>query len=260
MVPEQTPFPKVVVTGAGRGLGLALVRKSVTNGSTVFALYRSWTSSLADVAHAAPSQVIPIAFDGSDDASVDSCAIRICEATEEIDLLINNAGVSSRTAATATAATATATASATDTRPVDSERTSQLSANMLDAYFKVNTITPLRLTHALIPALRRARSPRVVNISSIKGSVTLAYGGGNYGYAMSKAALNMGTRIMAGNLDSIGIITVAMHPGWVRTRVGGPAAELDPDEAASRLLKRIYSLKSEDSGRFIGPDSDDLPW
>lgn len=248
MAPEQTPFPKVVVTGAGRGLGLALVRRSILDRSTVFALYRSWTNSLADVTRAAPSQVIPIAFDGSDEASVDSCAARICEASEEIDLLINNAGVSSRTATTI------------DARPTDAEWASQLSANVLDAYFMVNAITPLRFTHALIPALRRARSPRVVNVSSIKGSATLTYGGKNYGYAMSKAALNIGTRIMAAHLDSIGITTVAMHPGWMRTRLGGPAAELDPEEAASSLLKLIYTLKSEDSGRFIGPDGNDLPW
>jgi NAD(P)-dependent dehydrogenase (short-subunit alcohol dehydrogenase family) len=90
--------------------------------------------------------------------------------------------------------------------------------------------------------------------------VALTHGGTNYGYAMSKAALNIGTRIMAGYLGSIGIITVAIHPGWVRTRLGGPAAELDPEEAASSIFKLICTLKSEDSGRFIGPDGHDIPW
>jgi NAD(P)-dependent dehydrogenase (short-subunit alcohol dehydrogenase family) len=251
MTSEQTPFSKVVVTGAGRGIGLALVRRTVTDKSTVFALYRSWTTDLADVVDAAPSRVIPIALDASDDASVDSCAARICEVSSEVDLLINNAGVSSRTLSPSPPP---------DAGPMDTEWTSQVSANMLDGYFRVNAVAPLRLTHALIPALRRARSPRVINISSIKGSAALTHGGANYGYAMSKAALNIGTRMMAANLDSIGITTVALHPGWVRTRIGGPAAELDPDEAATALLKLIGTLKPEDSGRFIGPDGRDVPW
>jgi NAD(P)-dependent dehydrogenase (short-subunit alcohol dehydrogenase family) len=258
MDPERASFPTVVVTGAGRGLGLALVQRAVIDRSKVFALYRSWTNSLAEVTRAAPSQVIPIAFDGSDEASVDSCAARICEASDEIDLLINNAGVSSRTLPSPSVGAGPAA----DVRPAaaGTEWTAQVSANMLDAYFMVNTITPLRFTHALIPALRRARSPRVVNVSSIKGSVALTYGGTNYGYAMSKAALNIGTRIMAGYLDSIGIIAVAVHPGWVRTRLGGPSAELDPAEAACGIFKLIETLKSEDSGRFIGPDGHNLPW
>ena len=118
----------------------------------------------------------------------------------------------------------------------------------------------MRVTKALLPALRRGDRKTVVNISSQLGSIERNGGGGYYGYRESKAALNMFTRSIAGELASDGFICIAMSPGWVRTDMGGPQAPLSPEQSIRGMLTVIDGLTPAKSGHFWNHDGEELPW
>jgi len=157
---------------------------------------------------------------------------------ERIDILINNAGVLDRT-----------------------NSFGSLNFEEILQVINTNTLGPLKVTQALLPFLFRSSKPRIVNVSSIMGSISDTYNGGSsYGYKISKAALNMVTRMLAGDLRGYGIIVVSVHPGWVRTDMGGPGAPVTPEESVRGLIKVIENLKIEDSGSFIEYTGNKLNW
>ncbi|XP_051979147.1 C-factor-like [Xyrauchen texanus] len=139
--------------------------------------------------------------------------------------------------------------------------------------FESNTVAPLFVTKAFLPLLRRAAAQgsgmgihrsAVVNVSSILGSVQLNWGEGasfkSYAYRASKSALNMVTRCLATDLEAEGILCVALHPGWVRTDMGGPMAPLSPEESISSVLSVISGLKEKDHGGYVDYTGSNLPW
>src|SRR5690606_23128764 len=138
------------------------------------------------------------------------------------------------------------------------ERFGKLGEANLEHSFRVNAMGPLLLTQALEPRL--AEGARVVNVSSRLGSIGLVERFGTPSYAISKAALNMATALLAQALAARGIVVVAVSPGWVRTDMGGEAAELEPADAVAALLGRVDALGEGDSGRFIGTDGQTIPW
>jgi NAD(P)-dependent dehydrogenase (short-subunit alcohol dehydrogenase family) len=116
------------------------------------------------------------------------------------------------------------------------------------------------VAQSFLALLRAGTNPRIVNISSGSGSLTRRTEGGEYSYAASKAALNMVTRVLAGNMRGEGITAVMISPGWVKTDMGGPNARLEPAESARGLLSVIDGLTPADSGRFLSYDGSELPW
>jgi len=123
----------------------------------------------------------------------------------------------------------------------------------------VNTIGPLLVTQALMPNLRRGERKRIVNITSQLGSIGMN-SGGFYGYRESKAALNMFTKTLATELGRDGFICLAIHPGWVRTDMGGPNANLSPEESVSAMRAVIGNLTSDDNGSYRGYNGDPVAW
>jgi len=105
-----------------------------------------------------------------------------------------------------------------------------------------------------LPLLGRARRPRVVNISSLAGSISAKEDHRHYAYSVSKAALNMLTRGMAAELRGRGITVVAVTPGWVQTEMGGPRAPLTVQESARSLAGTIGRLTEKDAGQFLDRD------
>jgi len=157
---------------------------------------------------------------------------------ERIDVFINNAGVLDR-----------------------DNSFGSLNFEEILRIIDTNTLGPLRMAQALLPYLSRSSQPKIVNVSSIMGSISDTFGGGfSYGYKISKAALNMVTRMLAGDLHGYGIIVVSVHPGWVRTDMGGPGAPVTPEESVRGLLRVIENLKMEDSGSFIEYTGNKLNW
>lgn len=119
------------------------------------------------------------------------------------------------------------------------------------------------LSAALLPNLRAGRHKKVINISSQMGSIALnapPNGGTSYGYRSSKAALNMLTTCMANELRPEGFTCIALHPGWVRTDMGGAEAPLAVPESISSMIKVIDALKADQSGAFLDLNGRTLPW
>ena len=118
----------------------------------------------------------------------------------------------------------------------------------------------MRVTEAFLPNLSKGSRPLVVAISSNMGSMTENIGGGSYAYRASKAALNSFTRTLSLELQGEDFICVAIHPGWVRTRMGGLKAPLSPEESGNALIAIIRQLSPADNGTFTGSDGNDIPW
>lgn len=174
-------------------------------------------------------------LDVTDQASIDSLAKAL--AGVPIDVLINNAGVSST-----------------------SKNLASTDAAELARCFAVNSTGPVMVTKALLPNLRTGGRKLVVNISSQLASIANNSGGSTYAYRASKTALNQLTVCMANELRAEGFTFVAMHPGWVKTDMGGPNAPLTPQQAVDFMHATIEKLTSAQSGKFLNYDGAVLPW
>ena len=124
----------------------------------------------------------------------------------------------------------------------------------------VNTLAPLRLVERLVGPVARSERGLVVNVSSVMGSIGENTSGGAYIYRSSKAALNMVTKGLAVDLASRGITVVSVHPGWVRTDMGGAEAAVSVEESVDGLRRVIDGLGFEDSGRFFSYDGRRIAW
>ncbi|MFN0244114.1 MAG: SDR family oxidoreductase [Planctomycetota bacterium] len=222
----------VLVTGANRGLGLEFAKQYHAAGWNVVGTARE-----PDAAAELKALGVRVeALDVADGASVAAFAQRLKDMP--IDLLINNAGVSSPTAK-----------SLQDVKLDDYEHVMQ-----------VNAIGPVRVTQALLPNLRAGQGRQVVSISSGLGSITNNTSGGYWAYRESKAALDMFMRSLAAELKPEGFTCIAMSPGWVKTDMGGPGADLTPEQSISGMRKVIDGLKPQDSGKFFKHDGTTVAW
>ena len=215
-----------LVTGASRGIGLELCRQLQQHGYRVLAVCRQASAEL----RALGCTVID-GIDVTDEASVARLAARA--AGQRIDVLVNNAGILVR------------------------DSLGELDFDGMRRQFEVNTLAPLRVTHALLPNL--GAGSKVVIITSRMGSIADNCSGGYYGYRMSKAAVNIAGVSLARDLRERGIAVLLLHPGMVATEMTGhqgvPAAE-----AARNLVAQIESLGFEQSGSFHHANGEALPW
>jgi len=225
---------QVVVTGGNRGLGLELARAYEAGGHTVIVGCRSPAGVTVGEAHP---------LDMGDEASISAFAAAVGD--RPVDVLVNNAGLD-----------------ATGFGTPDSARDAmQLSGETFLAVMRVNAVGPMLLTRALAPNLRAASGAKVLNISSQVGSMVVAQRmGRDVSYTSSKAALNMITVKFASLLKGDGVTVVAMHPGYLRTDMGGPGADLDPAEAARTIVATVARLGLDQSGSFINWDGSPHPW
>jgi NAD(P)-dependent dehydrogenase (short-subunit alcohol dehydrogenase family) len=215
-----------VITGANRGIGLALVRRYMEAGDTVLALCRSVDKAdkLAAVAATSGGRVRLGAIDISDQASVDKAAKL---AHDPVDILINNAGILGGT----------------------DQTLGNINVDEWLNAFKVMAIGPFRVTRAFIPNLARAKG-KVLFVSSQAGASTWPYGG-YYGYASAKAAGNRIAQVLAIDLRDKGISVASVHPGYVRTDMGGPGADIGPDDSAAGIYQVVANLNLQSSGGFF---------
>lgn len=215
-----------VLTGANRGIGLALTRALLSRGDTVVALCRHSSPDL----DAAGARVLT-GIDVTDEASIASLPQRI--AGTHIDVLINNAGI------------------------LEPDRLDSFDAASLQRQMEVNAFGPLRLTRALLPLV--APNGRVVVVTSRMGSIGDNGSGGYYGYRMSKAAVNAAFVSLARDLAPRGVSVGVYHPGMVATGMTGGHG-IPPEQAAAGLIARIDALDARTSGRFFHQDGTELPW
>ncbi|MEM7324874.1 MAG: SDR family NAD(P)-dependent oxidoreductase [Actinomycetota bacterium] len=230
----------IVITGAGRGLGLGLVRCFTERGDRVIGTARTpdGATELAELA----DRVLPL--DVSSDQSIAAAATALAE-LGHIDVLINNAGIN-----------AGAVGAASDERGIR-----DLSREDFLAVMDVNAAGPMLVTRALVPLLVAADGAMVINVSSQLGAMTFGdTHGGDIAYNASKSALNMVTVRSATDLAADGIGVVCVHPGWVRTDMGGPSASLGVAESAAALAETTDRLTLADSGRFLRWDGTTHAW
>lgn len=245
--PSSARPPTVVITGANRGLGLEFARQFQAAGATVIGTARR--PEEADELRALGVRIE--ALDVTRSADVAALAARLAD--EPVDILINNAGIGGRGPLREGVAES-------DIPEKTAPTLEQLDVDALDSFLQVNTLGPMRVTQALLPALRRGERKLVVNITSRMASLSSNRRGGGYGYRESKAALNMFTRSLAIELEDEGFTCVVLSPGWVRTSMGGPGAELSPEESIGGMLAVIERLAPADTGKFFSHDGSELPW
>ena len=219
----------VVITGANRGIGLALAEQFYERGDHVIAVCRSSSNELDALGVQVESGI-----EVTDSASLADLAQRLSEI--KIDILINNAGV------------------------LRSSSFDQIE-DQLDDYrlqFEVNSLAPLRVTQALSEHL--SEPAKVGIVTSRMGSIADNTSGGAYAYRMSKAAVNSAGMSLAHELKPRGISVVLLHPGYVRTGMTGGNGYVDTDEAARGLIARIDEQTLEQTGRFVHASGEALQW
>lgn len=232
-------MPKtVLITGANRGIGLELSRQFADDGWRVHACCREpgQAPGLRPLAETSDGRVMVHRLDVTDGAGITALAGRLRD--EPIDILLNNAGVYGAAG----------------------EQLGQLTEPDWIEVLRVNTIAPYMMAGAFLEHVKRGASRVIATISSRMGSIADNSSGGRYAYRSSKAAVNMVMKTLAVDLRSSGIIAVTLHPGWVRTRMGGDGAPLSVEQSAAGLRKVLGGLTLKDSGTFLNHDGEVIPW
>ena len=217
----------VVITGANRGIGLAMAQHFKAQGDTVYALCRQSSEALNKLSVKVIEQV---------DVTSDKGIKHMVSALSGIpvDVLVCNAGI------------------------LRDENLSQLNCETIREQFEVNALAPLRVVHALQNHL--VNSAKVAMITSRMGSISDNGSGGRYGYRMSKAALNAAAMSLSKDLLGRKISVGIYHPGYVQTDMVNHSGDISADDAAGRLVGLINTLTLEDSGVFRHSNGQVLPW
>ena len=228
----------IVITGAGRGLGLALAKVYRAGGDTVIGGCR--VPKNAEELGATGAEVVVL--DMADLTSVAAFSEAIGE--RPVNALFNCAGVDARNFGIE-----------------DARRDAMvLDPATFEAVMRVNVTGPYALVQCLAPNLRAVKGT-IVNISSQVGSFEVARRiGRDVSYAASKTALNMVTLKQSQVLGPDGVTVIAMHPGWLKTDMGGSSADLDPAEAAAAIAVTVAALTPAQNGQFIRWDGQLHPW
>jgi NAD(P)-dependent dehydrogenase (short-subunit alcohol dehydrogenase family) len=217
----------VLVTGAGRGIGLELSKQLHARGDQVIAVCRTVSPELQHLGVRVESGI-----ELTSDKCVDDLKARLRGV--KLDAIILNAGV------------------------LKADNLGSAKLADIRQQLEVNAHAPFAVTQALSENL--ARGSKVALITSRMGSLADNTSGGYYGYRMSKAALNMAGVSLALDLKPRGIAVAILHPGYVRTDMTGGSGQVGPDESARMLLARIDALTIDSSGHFWHANGETLPW
>ena len=227
----------IIVTGANRGIGLELVKQYCNRNYQVIGTYRDETTSGELISMSRNLDNLKVySLDVSSDQSLKDFSSKLGETP--VDIFINNAGVYG---------------------PRDS------SFNNVDEkkwipVFQTNAIAPLLLTQLIIDNLRNGSQKKLIYITSKMGSIDDNKSGGAYIYRSSKTALNSVVKSISVDLAKDDMKVVLLHPGWVRTDMGGPNGLIDTTASVSGMTEVIDSLSQSDSGCFFNYDGSKIPW
>ena len=218
----------VVITGANRGIGLALAEQYQMQGDKVIAVCRQSSQALAKLAGVTIIENVDVVSDQ------DLLTLAKALTGIDVDLLINNAGILSE------------------------EFLGDIDFDAVERQFRVNAIGPLKATEALLNNLHSGA--KVVLVTSRMGSLGDNGSGGHYGYRMSKSALNSAAVSLAVDLKPKGIAVALLHPGFVQTALVNNQGNVSADQAAEMLIQRIDALNIETTGSFTHANGEALPW
>lgn len=225
----------VFITGANRGIGLALTKTLLAGGYRVHATYRSASSAQELLAlETSESHLTTHVLDVVNYPE----AAQLVSTLPELDMVINNAGYYGP--------------KGYGFGNTDVEEWRKV--------FEINTMAPLKLVELLYPKLINSSIKKIICLSSKVGSMAENTSGGGYIYRSSKAALNSIVKSLSNDLSQEGFTVLALHPGWVQTQMGGPNALISPEDSAKGLVDVIINAQSQQSGQFINFDGSIIPW
>ncbi|MGA7802294.1 MAG: SDR family oxidoreductase [Gammaproteobacteria bacterium] len=231
-------MPSVLVTGANRGIGLEFVRQYAEAGWRVFACCRTPEQAGALNELAAGAGTVSVhPLDVANHDQID--ALGKVLGSEPLDVLLNNAGTYG------------------DHGHQDLGNLDYLSWAHT---FRVNTMGPVRMVERLLSNLEHGQRRLIVTLTSLMGSIADNTSGGSYLYRTSKTALNAAMKSVALDLAPRGIHVLLLHPGWVKTDMGGPNALITPQDSVRAIRQRIEMFTPDQSGDFLNYDGHEYPW
>lgn len=221
----------ILITGTSQGIGLELTSHYLSKGDSVIAVARKPQDSvgLKQLEKEFGLHLTVLAIDLTEPAAPEKIHHKISDLTH-LDLVINNAGIN----------------------PSGESKAAFMSS------FETNSVMPLLVTKAVFPQLKKSKNPRAAFISSLMGSIGDNTSGGHSAYRASKAALNMIVKTLS--LDESWLNCTVIHPGWVKTRMGGASAPVSLSASIAGISKLIESSNSARSGHFYDFEGDELPW
>ena len=227
----------VLVTGANRGIGLALVEAWAARGDRVIATVRDpdRLHGLATVVARFPEAIEVHRLEVTDPASITGLAARL--AGRPLDVLVNNAGIFGPTR----------------------QSTLDMDFDGWIETLRVNTVAPLAVAQALLPNLRLGDHAKILTISSGMGSMSQAKSDA-VAYRSSKAAVNKVMQCLATDLAEEGIVVAVCHPGWVKTDMGGEHADISPEMSATGITRIVDRLTLTRAPTFHVWDGGAMPW
>ncbi len=228
----------ILVTGANRGLGLEFVRQYAKDGWEVFACCRHPDQARELTQLAARHDSVSVhALDVADHKQVDALAHTLRDVA--IDVLLNNAGMYGG---------------------AEDESFGSLKYPVWERELRINTLAAAKMAETFVGHVARSEKRLIAALSSLMGSMADNGSGGSYLYRSSKAALNAVMVSLARDLAPRKIGALVLHPGWVKTDMGGPHAEITPETSVRGMRRVIADFSLKDSGRFIAYDGAELPW
>ena len=239
-------MPTILITGCNRGFGLILTELFAQAGWRVLACCRNpdQATDLQKLAESHSGKIDIFALDVTDHAAIDALAQEL--AGTNIDVLLNNAGVLGKINNTPGV--------------LEAQAFGKLDAEEWDLLWHVNVMAPMKMAEAFVDHVAASDQKKIVTLTSVIGSIGGNQFGGLYPYRASKAAANAIMRSMSIDLAARDIIAFPLHPGYAKTDMGGPNADIEPIEGAQGIFKVICEADQDASGRFWMYDGSELPW
>ena len=227
-------MPSVLITGSNRGIGLEFARQYAADGWRVFATCRD--PAHADALKALEGDIRIHALDIGDFAAIDSLAREL--KGQSIDLLIMNAAVYGP----------------------DHQSLENLDYEEWLEAFRIDCMAQIKMAQAFLEHVARSGRKTMIALTSRMGSIEDNSSGGSYAYRTGKAALNAAVRSLALDLAPRGILAAVVHPGWVKTEMGGPHARISTETSVTAMRPIIDRLGPAEAGRFWSWDGTEIPW
>ncbi|MDJ0724577.1 MAG: SDR family oxidoreductase [Prochloraceae cyanobacterium] len=217
-----------LVTGANRGIGLAIARGLLQKGYEVIITSRSFDKATEAAKKLETlGQVIAIELDVSDDRSIDRAFETINQKIDRLDVLINNAGI----------------------YPDEGVNILTIDRELLELTLNTNTFGAIKMVQKFLPLLEQSPDARIINVSSSYGEIN-GLSANVPSYCLSKLALNGATIMLADALNSKGIVVNSICPGWVRTDMGGASAPRTPEQGADTAIWLATEASRKETGKF----------
>jgi NAD(P)-dependent dehydrogenase (short-subunit alcohol dehydrogenase family) len=231
-------MPTLLITGANRGIGLALSKHYLSRGWEVHSCCRNpkKASALNDLAQQYKDMLTVHALEVTNEKQID--ALKETLHNKPVDILLNNAGV----------------------HALGASQFGKTDKDAWDEAVAVNLVAPMKMMEYFVENVSISDKKIIASMSSKMGSMDDNGSGGAYAYRATKAALNAVMVSAAHDLRHLGITALILHPGWVRTDMGGPHGEISVEESALMLSKILDNCTIENSGTFFDIDGSVIPW